>query len=98
MTRISILLEDHFDAIPDARREHGKKDLLKTILILAGIGVLGGCSDWEAIAEFCRLRQQWLSEVGLGKVMPSHDPLRKTLPLTGSDTNRRTSQSCGASC
>jgi len=29
-----------------------------------------------AIAEFCRLRQQWLSELGLGKVMPSHDTFR----------------------
>ena len=76
MALISILLEDHFGDIPDVRREHGKKYPLKTILSLAGIGVLGGCNDWVAIAEFCRLRQAWLSELGLGKVMPSHDTFR----------------------
>ncbi|MEO6062167.1 MAG: transposase family protein [Thermoflexales bacterium] len=71
-----MLLENHFDEIPDARREHAKKYLLTTILILAVIGVLGGRNDWVAIAEFCRLWRQRLSELGLGKGMSSHDTFR----------------------
>lgn len=44
MTPLKTSLDDHFDALKDPRRDHGRVYLLKTILILAVIGVLGGAN------------------------------------------------------
>ena len=49
---------EHFAALPDPRRDHGKIHLLDEIIFMAICAVLCGADNWLEIAEFA---EEWLT-------------------------------------
>lgn len=82
MKALTTSLDKHFEALKDPRRDHGKVYPLKTILILAVIGTIGGANDWVGIERFCRLKYEWLKTiVDVSNGIPSHDTFRRVFSL-----------------
>ena len=70
------------DSIEDPRRDHLKVYSLSQVLALVVIGMLAECENWVEIADFARLRQEWLASHGLFvNGTPSHDTLGRIFRL-----------------
>jgi predicted transposase YbfD/YdcC len=75
-TKLSIV--DHFAAIKDPRREHGKLHRLTDILAIALCAVLAGADSWQQIEIFGNAKEGWLSGfLALPNGIPSHDTFRR---------------------
>ena len=69
------------DSIEDPRRDHLKVYSLSQVLALVVIGMLAECENWVEIADFARLRQEWLASHGLFvNGTPSHLTLNTSRP------------------
>ena len=67
-------IERHFGARVDPRQamnqEHGFLDML----VIAICAITAGADDWEAVAEFGRVKALWFQEfLALPQGMPGHD-------------------------
>ena len=51
---------EHFAALPDPRRDHGKRHLLDEIVFMAICAVLCGADNWLEIAEYSESKIGWL--------------------------------------
>ena len=51
---------EHFDALPDPRREHGKIHLLDEIVFMSICAVLCGADNWKDIALYSHSKADWL--------------------------------------
>jgi predicted transposase YbfD/YdcC len=73
---------EHFAALPDPRRDHGKMHLLDEIVFTSICAVLGGADSWLEIADFARSRADWLKTfLTLPGGIPSHDTYRRVFCL-----------------
>ena len=89
-------LDKHFESLRDPRRGHRRIYPLKTFLILAVLATVCGCNDWVAIAEFCRLRREWLSTlIDVSAGIPSHDTFRYVFAALPSLAGRRHNNGLG---
>jgi predicted transposase YbfD/YdcC len=73
---------EHFAALPDPRRDHGKIHLLDEILFMSICGVVCGADSWQEIADYSRSKQDWLKTfLTLPGGIPSHDTFRRVYCL-----------------
>jgi predicted transposase YbfD/YdcC len=73
---------EHFAALPDPRREHGKVHLLDEIVFMAICAVLCGANNWQEIAEYAESKRDWLKTfLTLPGGVPSHDTFRRVFCL-----------------
>jgi hypothetical protein len=54
------LILEHFAALPDPRRDHGKIYMLDEIVFMAICAVLCGADSWLEIAEYSHSKVDWL--------------------------------------
>src|SRR5262245_33444630 len=74
--KVSIL--EHFSAVADPRREHGKLHLLADILALSLCAVVAGANSWHQVEAFGKEKFAWLSRLlCLPNGVPSHDTIRR---------------------
>ena len=73
---------EHFAALPEPRRDHGKRHMLEEIVFIAICAVLCGADNWLEIAEFAESKSDWLSTfLSLPGGIPSHDTFRRVFCL-----------------
>jgi predicted transposase YbfD/YdcC len=73
---------EHFAALPDPRREHGKVHMLDEIVFMSICAVLCGADSWQEIAEYSQSKSDWLkSFLTLPGGIPSHDTFRRVYCL-----------------
>lgn len=83
-------LREHFAAVPDPRIERTKRHLLVDILFITLSGVLAGAEDCVSIAQFARLKQDWLAQwLALPNGIPSHDTFNRVLARLDPDALNR---------
>lgn len=71
-----------FGRIRDPRQEKKIRHKLIDCVILTLVGVMCGCEDWEEIAEFGRVRYEYLRRyLELPNGVPSHDTIRRVMGL-----------------
>ena len=51
---------EHFAALPDPRRDHGKVHMLDEIVVMSICAVLGGADNWQEIADYSQSKSDWL--------------------------------------
>ena len=73
---------EHFAALPDPRRDHGKVHMLDEVLFMSICGVVCGADSWQEIADYSRSKQDWLKTfLTLPGGIPSHDTFRRVFCL-----------------
>src|SRR5437764_12984051 len=73
---------EHFAALPDPRRDHGKVHLLDEIVFMAICAVLCGADSWQEIADYAASKIDWLKTfLTLPGGVPSHDTFRRVFCL-----------------
>jgi predicted transposase YbfD/YdcC len=73
---------EHFAALPDPRRNHGKIHQLDEIIFMAICAVLCGADSWLDIAEYAESKKDWLKTfLTLPGGIPSHDTFRRVFCL-----------------
>jgi predicted transposase YbfD/YdcC len=73
---------EHFAALPDPRRDHGKIHQLDEIIFMAICAVLCGADSWLEIAEYAESKKDWLKTfLTLPGGVPSHDTFRRVFCL-----------------
>jgi predicted transposase YbfD/YdcC len=72
------LIEAHFGALRDPRALHSIDHKLLDILIITVCATICGADDWEAVAEYARTKENWLSSfLELPHGIPSADTFRR---------------------
>ena len=73
---------EHFAALPDPRREHGKVHMLDEIVFMSICAVLCGADSWQEIADYSQSKFDWLRTfLTLPGGIPSHDTFRRVFCL-----------------
>lgn len=73
---------EHFAALPDPRREHGRIHMLDEIVFMAICAVLCGADSWQEIADYSQSKLDWLETfLSLPGGVPSHDTFRRVFCL-----------------
>ena len=73
-----LLVIHHFVELPDPRVTRTRRHTLASILLVTFAAVLAGAEGWEEIAEFGRVRGDWLRKlVPMPHGSPSADVLRR---------------------
>jgi predicted transposase YbfD/YdcC len=73
---------EHFAALPDPRREHGRIHMLDEIVFMAICAVLCGADSWQEIADYSQSKLDWLKTfLSLPGGVPSHDTFRRVFCL-----------------
>lgn len=73
---------DHFDDLPDPRREQGRIHRLDEIVFIATGAVRCGADTWVQVADYGRSKHDWLATfLELPGGLPSHDTFRRTFCL-----------------
>ncbi len=68
---------EHFSAIGDPRRDHGKRHLLEDILVLTICAVICGADSFVALEAFGHAKHEWVRRfLALPNGIPSHDTIR----------------------
>lgn len=80
--KILALIED----ISDPRMIGKVRHPLSTVLFVALCGVLCGCESWDDIKDYCKVKQEWLSNyISLENGIPSGDTFRRVFTLLDPD-------------
>jgi predicted transposase YbfD/YdcC len=73
---------EHFAALPDPRRDHGKVHMLDEIVFMSISAVLCGADSWQEIADYSQSKYEWLKTfLALPGGVPSHDTFRRVFCL-----------------
>jgi predicted transposase YbfD/YdcC len=68
----------HFKSLEDPRAEYRIEHQLMDMLIITICATICGANDWEAVAEYGRAKQEWLSTfLELPNGIPSHDTFNR---------------------
>ncbi len=68
----------HFQAIPDFRREHGRRHLLIDILVIAACATVADCDGFAEMEAYGTDNEAWLRTfLELPNGVPSHDTFRR---------------------
>jgi predicted transposase YbfD/YdcC len=71
--RKSVTIKDHFAELTDPRRREVVYPLIN-VVVIAICGIICGADDFVAIAEFGRMKREWLARfLDLENGIPSHD-------------------------
>ena len=78
----TALIETHFGALRDPRALHSIDHKLLDILVITICATICGADDWEAVAEYARTKEDWLSTfLELPHGIPSADTFRRVFAL-----------------
>ena len=78
-------LYKHFEILEDPRDIHGKKHELINILIMSIYGILCGYTDFENMADFLEVHEEYFTQLlDLKNGTPSHDTLSRVFSLIDS--------------
>ena len=70
----TALIETHFSKLRDPRAIHNIDHLLIDIIVITLCATICGANDWEAVAEYGRIKYEWLKKfLALPNGIPSHD-------------------------
>jgi predicted transposase YbfD/YdcC len=70
----TALIESHFSKLKDPRAVHNIDHLLIDIIVITLCATICGANDWEAVAEYGRIKYEWLKKfLALPNGIPSHD-------------------------
>lgn len=70
----TALIETHFSKLRDPRAIHNIDHLLIDIIVITLCATICGANDWEAVAEYGRIKYEWLKKfLPLPNGIPSHD-------------------------
>jgi predicted transposase YbfD/YdcC len=73
---------EHFAALPDPRRDHGKVHKLDEIVFMSICAVLCGADSWQEIADYSHAKYDWFKTfLTLPGGVPSHDTFRRVYCL-----------------
>jgi predicted transposase YbfD/YdcC len=73
---------EHFAALPDPRRDHGKVHMLDEIVFMSISAVLCGADSWQEIADYSQSKYDWLKTfLTMPGGVPSHDTFRRVFCL-----------------
>ena len=73
---------EHFAALSDPRREHGRVHMLDEIVFMSICAVLCGADSWQEIADYSQSKFDWLKTfLTLPGGIPSHDTFRRVFCL-----------------
>ncbi len=77
-----LSIVEHFEDLPDPRRDHNKEHKLIDIIVLSLCGVLAGCEAFTEIEEFGKHKEDFFREfLELPNGIPSHDTLGRVFQL-----------------
>ena len=69
-------MKEYFEALTDTRQQAKVLHNFAEIVMMVVCAVIAGCDVWEDIADYCRVKEQWLRErigLKLENGIPSHD-------------------------
>jgi len=83
LRHVDILsIVEHFEDLPDPRRDHNKEHKLIDIIVLSLCGVLAGCEAFTEIEEFGKHKEDFFREfLELTNGIPSHDTFGRVFQL-----------------
>ena len=75
-----------FMQLEDKRRDLSKLHKLNDILVMAIIAVICGADSWDDIEEYCKAKQEWLTQfLNLENGIPSHDTFNRVISSIDSE-------------
>jgi predicted transposase YbfD/YdcC len=78
MSQSLYSIKTYFRKLRDPRVAGRKRHLLLDLIVIAICGTICGCNDWQEIATFARVRQDWLKKfLKLPGGIPSHDTFER---------------------
>ena len=78
-------LYEHFEILEDPRDSRGKKHELINILIMSIYGILCGYTDFENMADFLSIHEEYFTNLlNLKNGIPSHDTLSRVFSIIDS--------------
>ncbi len=79
---VSHQLNTHFGVMRDPRALGRCEHKLMSIIVIAILGVIAMCDDWEDIEAYGKSNQAWLETfLALPNGIPSHDTLRRVFVM-----------------
>ena len=78
------MMKEYFEGIHDERQAGKVQHKLAEIVVMVICAVISGCDVWEDIADFCRVKEEWLrKEIGLElrNGVPSHDTMQRIFEM-----------------
>jgi len=73
---------EHFESLPDPRREHRKEHKLIDIIFITIAAVICGADDWYEIEDYGIYKQDWLKTIlELPGGIPSHDTFNRVFSI-----------------
>jgi predicted transposase YbfD/YdcC len=77
-----LSIMEHFENLPDPRREHNKEHKLIDIIALSLCGVLAGCEAFTEIEQFGEHKESFFRQfLELSNGIPSHDTIGRVFQL-----------------
>jgi len=77
-----LSIVEHFEDLPDPRRDHNKEHKLIDIMVLSFCGVLAGCEAFTEIEQFGKHKEDFFREfLELPNGIPSHDTIGRVFQL-----------------
>jgi len=77
-------MKEYFESIQDPRQKAKVKHNILEIIVMVACAVIADCDVWEDIADFCRVKENWLREslgLELKNGIPSHDTLSRVFGM-----------------
>ena len=77
-------MKEHFEIIRDPRQASKVMHNMVEIIVMVVCAVIAGCDVWEDIADFCRVKEEWLREklgLELKNGIPSHDTFARIFQI-----------------
>lgn len=77
-----LSIVEHFEDLPDPRRDHNREHKLIDIVVLSLCGVLAGCEAFTEIEQFGKHKEDFFREfLELPNGIPSHDTFSRVFQL-----------------
>ena len=77
-------MKEYYEALTDIRQQAKVLHNFTEIVTMVVCAVIAGCDVWEDIADYCRVKEQWLRErigLKLENGVPSHDTLSRVFGM-----------------
>lgn len=77
-------MKEYFETLKDPRQQSKVMHNFAEIVMMVVCAVIAGCDVWEDIADYCRVKEEWLRErigLKLENGIPSHDTLSRVFGM-----------------